>query len=335
MTDRKLTVARLVEDEIGGLEIEGDAFGDLLDELGIMPKVEKRAIVTSAKPGDDDTRAYIVSVHTVPGADGETQVYACTCPGFKFHQLLPHADEVRADPEAGFESFGRCKHGDEVAVADRTTEDHEASQRGFDTFADGGQSAAPDVGDVPGHGRPGGVDDPDSDAAYSDEPPEHAPPCDDCGEEEAERVVQCPIDEDLRLDLCADCYDERGPGIEVCHVRRDSDWEVNGGRASPNIEGGEKRHMNNTAFPAPGWIGNPHPMEGDSDEERWRVLKAYREDLLEKVREGEFFAYHLGKLRGKRVACWCRTESESWPGDGDPCHLDIVHAALLGLYREE
>jgi hypothetical protein len=161
-------------------------------------------------------------------------------------------------------------------------------------------------------------------------------PCDDCGEQHATRAVQCPIDEDRRLDLCADCYDERGPGIDVCHVRRDEDWDVNGGRASPKVEGGEKSHMGNTAFPAPGWIGNPHPMEEDSDVERWRVLKAFRRDLLEKVRDGEFFAYHLGKLRGKRVACWCRSESEDWPDDdGDPCHLDVVHAALMGLYRAE
>ena len=164
---------------------------------------------------------------------------------------------------------------------------------------------------------------------------EQTPLCDDCDERGAERSVQCPVDEDLRLDLCPECYDERGPGIEVCHVRRDSDWEVNGGRASPHVEGGEKSHMNNTAFPAPGWLGNPHPMEEDSDVERWRVLKAYREDFLRKVRDEEFFAYHLGKLRGKRVACWCRSESEEWPGEGDPCHLDVVNAALLGLYREE
>jgi hypothetical protein len=106
MTDRNLTVARLVEDEIEGIEIEGDAFGDLLDSLGIVPKVEKRAIVTSAKPGDDDTRAYIVSVHRVPGADGTTQVSACTCPGFKFHQVYEHRKEVHDNPEAGFERVG-------------------------------------------------------------------------------------------------------------------------------------------------------------------------------------------------------------------------------------
>jgi hypothetical protein len=89
--------------------------------------------VTSPKPGDD-TRAYIVSVHTVPGTEGTTQVYACTCPGFKFHQVLSNANEIRADPEAGFERVGRCKHGDAVAVADRTAEDREAGQQGFEAF---------------------------------------------------------------------------------------------------------------------------------------------------------------------------------------------------------
>jgi hypothetical protein len=134
MTDRNLTVARLVEDEIEGIEI-ADSFGDLLDSLGIAPKVERRAIVTSAKPGDDDTRAYIVSVHTVPGIDGTTQVYVCTCSGFKFHQLYEHREEIHDDPEAGFERVGRCKHGDQVAVADRTAKDRETNQQGFEAFS--------------------------------------------------------------------------------------------------------------------------------------------------------------------------------------------------------
>ena len=111
--------------------------------------------------------------------------------------------------------------------------------------------------------------------------------------------------------------------------------EVNGGRAAGELADAEKHHMNNTAYPVPGWLGNPHPMDDDSDEERWRVLKWFREDLLTTVQEEPMFAYHLSKLRGKRVACWCRSEREEWPGDGDPCHLDIVNAALLGLYRSE
>jgi hypothetical protein len=135
MSARTLTVTRLVEDHIDGIEIEGDAFGDLLDRLGVAPKVERREAVTSAEPGDE-TRTYIVSVHTVPGTDGTTQVYACTCGAFKFHEL-PKPGEMRGDIEAGFENIGRCKHGDEIAVKDRTTEDRETGQQGFERFAQG------------------------------------------------------------------------------------------------------------------------------------------------------------------------------------------------------
>jgi hypothetical protein len=35
--------------------------------------------------------------------------------------VYEHREEIHDDPEAGFERVGRCKHGDEVAVADRTT----------------------------------------------------------------------------------------------------------------------------------------------------------------------------------------------------------------------
>ncbi|RJT07514.1 DUF4326 domain-containing protein [Halococcus sp. IIIV-5B] len=161
------------------------------------------------------------------------------------------------------------------------------------------------------------------------------PLCNDCGERRPKGFVQCPVDnEDLRVPLCEECSNERGPGIEVCHVRYDSDWEVNGGRISANVPGSEKRHLDNTSFPAPGWLGNPHQMENESGAERWRVLRAYRQDLLNKLREDSLFAFHLGELRGCRVACWCRSSLETWPGDRDPCHLDIVHAALMGVYAD-
>lgn len=134
MTDRTLTVARLVIEHINGITVEGDAFGDLLDSLGITPKIESQHVVRSEKAGDPDTRAYIVSVHVVPGTDGTTQIHACTCGAFRFHELQPHVEEIRDDPEAGFEAVGRCKHGDAVAVADRTAEDREAGQQGFEMF---------------------------------------------------------------------------------------------------------------------------------------------------------------------------------------------------------
>lgn len=136
MTERNLTVARLVEDHIDAIEIEGDAFGDLLDSLGIALKIEQRYVVRSEKAGDPDTRAHIVSVHTVPGTDRTTHVHACTCGAFKFHELQPHVEDIRSDSEAGFEAVGRCKHGDAVAVEDRTIEDREAGQQGFEAFTE-------------------------------------------------------------------------------------------------------------------------------------------------------------------------------------------------------
>jgi hypothetical protein len=101
-TDRNLTVARLVEDHINGIEVEGDAFGDLLDSLGVAPEVEQRAVVTSEKAGDPETRAYIVSVHSVPGTDDTTRVYSCTCGAFKFHELLSNVEDIRSDPRSRF-----------------------------------------------------------------------------------------------------------------------------------------------------------------------------------------------------------------------------------------
>lgn len=136
MSTRTLTVARLVEDHIDAIEVEGDVFGDLLADLGIAPKIERKHIVTSEKPGDPETRAYIVSIHTVPGTDGTTRVYSCTCAAFKFHEVLSNVEDIRTDPEAGFESLERCKHGDAVAVEDRRVEDREAGQQGFEAFAD-------------------------------------------------------------------------------------------------------------------------------------------------------------------------------------------------------
>jgi hypothetical protein len=136
VSDRNLTVARLVTEHIDGIEVEGDAFGDLLDSLGIAPKVERRAIVRSEKAGDPDTRAYIVSVHVVPSTDGTTQIHACTCGAFRFHELQPHVEDIRNDPEAGFESVGRCKHTDAVAIEDRTVKDREDGQQSFGAFSE-------------------------------------------------------------------------------------------------------------------------------------------------------------------------------------------------------
>lgn len=134
MSDRNLTVARLVTDHIDAITVEGGAFGDLLDSLGVAEKIESQHAVTSEQHGDPETRAYIVSIHVVPGTDDTTQVHACTCPAFRSHELQPHVEEIRDGPEAGFEAVGRCKHGNAVAVEDRTAEDRDTDQQGFEAF---------------------------------------------------------------------------------------------------------------------------------------------------------------------------------------------------------
>jgi hypothetical protein len=61
----------------------------------------------------------------------------CLCvygPVFRRHELQPHIEEIHAGLEAGSERVGRCKHGDAVAVEDRTTDDREADQQGFEAF---------------------------------------------------------------------------------------------------------------------------------------------------------------------------------------------------------
>lgn len=155
--------------------------------------------------------------------------------------------------------------------------------------------------------------------------------CDDCNDQEAVETVQCPIDEERRLDLCEECYEARGPGIDIYHVTVNDDWDINGGRASGELADSEKRHMNNTVFPAPGWLGNPFEIGQDGD--RHEVLRKYRRDLLEKCREEPIFVHHLSKVRDKRIACWCRSAAEERTPE-TRCHLDVVHATLMGLYRD-
>lgn len=166
------------------------------------------------------------------------------------------------------------------------------------------------------------------DAVYAErgEPPD-ALLCDDCGDQVAGTHVQCPIDEDRHLALCEPCYEMRGPGIEICHVSYDDGWDVNGGCAAPAIQGGEKRHLNNTGYPKPGWLGNPYEVGRDGD--RQDVLRQYRDDLLRKCRVDGMFVFHLSRLRGKRVVCDEGRTPET------ACHLDVVHATLMGLYRDE
>lgn len=49
--------------------------------------------------------------------------------------------------------------------------------------------------------------------------------------------------------------------------------------------------------------GNPFVLQDESDEERARVIAAYRAWITEG--EGQHLLADLHELRGKRLACWC------------------------------
>jgi hypothetical protein len=137
MSDSRLTVAPLTgdHDEAVGIEVHGDAFGDLLDAWDIRDKTVKTYAVTSHAPGEQP-RAYVVEVHELPGPDGETQrKYACTCPAYKYHEL-PYAEDVDSPPEA-LADIGPCKHAAAVRVADRSAEDRPDGQLDFESLGGG------------------------------------------------------------------------------------------------------------------------------------------------------------------------------------------------------
>ncbi|AAY24974.1 ORF 48 [Haloarcula hispanica virus SH1] len=113
--------------------------------------------------------------------------------------------------------------------------------------------------------------------------------------------------------------------LEVAHVARSSETiDVYGGRKRRD---GDLCHAKNTNPPAPGWLGNPFVMDGDTVAERRRVIAAFARCFLERVEEDEDFREAVERLRGKRVACWCRGVSQDRTAD-TWCHLDVVGAWL-------
>ena len=132
-----LTVAPLTGDhaEVAGIEIHGDAFGSLLESLGVAAKTVETYAVTSQTVGEQP-HAYVVEVHELPTPDGEMRrKYACTCPAYKYHEL-PYPEDVDDTPEA-LADIDPCKHAEAVRVADRSTSDRGDGQQGFETFGGG------------------------------------------------------------------------------------------------------------------------------------------------------------------------------------------------------
>ncbi|QNR53887.1 hypothetical protein phiK7A1_099 [Pseudomonas phage phiK7A1] len=69
--------------------------------------------------------------------------------------------------------------------------------------------------------------------------------------------------------------------------------------------------------------GNPHEMiavpKGNKDQERHRVIAAYKQTLWRLITSGKITKEMLIALDGKRLACYCAPKS---------CHGDIIARAV-------
>jgi len=66
-------------------------------------------------------------------------------------------------------------------------------------------------------------------------------------------------------------------------------------------------------------FGNPFPMKDKSDNERTRVIEAYRHWLWNEIMEDRISWEDLVNLDGKRLACYCAPKA---------CHGDVLVKAI-------
>lgn len=104
--------------------------------------------------------------------------------------------------------------------------------------------------------------------------------------------------------------------IEIAHVAQGQ--AVYGGRGTGYAS------IANTSFPERGWLGNPYRLSDGYSRER--AVRRYAQVFLGKIQTDDAFYAAVERLRGKRVACFCRRSDEDEP----LCHLDVVDTYLTG-----
>lgn len=86
-------------------------------------------------------------------------------------------------------------------------------------------------------------------------------------------------------------------------------------------------HMLNTMPGNPGWLGNPHVLrKGATEQERNECIAKFKRDFWKLLNESREFTLAVLKLKGKRVACYCKPQE---------CHLDVVAAFLVWIDTED
>ena len=107
-------------------------------------------------------------------------------------------------------------------------------------------------------------------------------------------------------------------GTRVVHRSEPHDVYIGRGR-------GGDGHLKNTEIGETGWLGNPYKL--DDGYSRKQSLALYWADLSYRIEHDPEFSCALARLKGQRLACYCRSSHEDEPA----CHGDVLVRAIEGL----
>ena len=107
-------------------------------------------------------------------------------------------------------------------------------------------------------------------------------------------------------------------GTRVVHRSEPHDVYIGRGR-------GGDGHLKNTEIGETGWLGNPYKL--DDGYSRKQSLALYWADLSYRIEHNPEFSRALARLKGQRLACYCRSSHEDEPA----CHGDVLVRAIEGL----
>lgn len=107
-------------------------------------------------------------------------------------------------------------------------------------------------------------------------------------------------------------------GTRVVHRSEPHDVYIGRGR-------GGDGHLQNTEIGETGWLGNPYKL--DNGYSRKQSLALYWADLSYRIDHDPEFPRALARLKGQRLACYCRNSHEDEPA----CHGDVLVQVIEGL----
>lgn len=107
-------------------------------------------------------------------------------------------------------------------------------------------------------------------------------------------------------------------GTRVVHRSEPHDVYIGRGR-------GGDGHLQNTEIGETGWLGNPYKL--DDGYSRKQSLALYWADLSYRIEHDPEFSRALARLKGQRLACYCRSSHDDEPA----CHGDVLVRAIEGL----